>query len=95
MKLKSIFLTSIFSLFIVSGLWAQEKYEYATLRTFNTAVVFTTSDNQEVTPSKMKEIEKDLLKKLNELSEKGWEVYSTAAVQGSMEASYFLRKKKN
>jgi hypothetical protein len=90
MKLKSLILTFTLTLFAVSGLLAQDKYEFATVHNYGDAlIVFTTSENQESTPTKGKEANKDILKKINELSEKGWEVYDTD------HGVYYLRKKKN
>ena len=43
----------------------------------------------------LKEGLKETCKKLNELSEKGWEVYSTMSAPNGVSKIYFLRKKKN
>jgi hypothetical protein len=100
MKTKSLLLTAIFSLLLVSGAWAQDKYEYATLRaTINGCspanIVFTTVDNQEIFQNKAKEADKETLKKLNELSDKGWEVYNITDSGNGCVLTYHLRKKKN
>jgi|ERR1043165_2662290 hypothetical protein len=107
MKAKSSILTVVLSLFLASGLLAQEKsitekYEYATVRgnwggnCINSKVIFTIAGNQEIVSSTVKDGEKDLLKKVNDLSNEGWEVYNNTALEGSCAyATYYLRKKKN
>ncbi len=90
MKLKSFILSITLTLLAVSGLIAQDKYEYATVYAYGSnAILFTTAEVQESTPTKLKDFDKDLLKKVNELSEKGWEIYTVS------NGIYYLRKKKN
>ena len=90
MKLKSLILTIGLTLFAASGLLAQDKYEYATVYAFNlNSIRFTIEGNQETTSTTPKNCEMDILKKVNELSEKGWEVYNVN------NGIYYLRKKKN
>ncbi len=95
MKTKSLLLTAILSLLIVSGAWAQEKYEYAIVKiaTLN-EINFVTADNIESIKTQSSQIDKDVIKKVNELSNQGWEVYNTTA-SNSVFIIYYLRKKKN
>lgn len=96
MKTKTIFLSLFLSLASV-GLWAQEKYEYATVGVNDNGLYVVTGDNPEKQLYKPAEKEIVVVKKLNELADKGWEVYSvteTTVVQSPMRI-YHLRKKKN
>ncbi|MES2619798.1 MAG: hypothetical protein V4615_03025 [Bacteroidota bacterium] len=93
--------TTIITLLLLaatSALVAQEKYEYAILRSTAgfSAVIFTTSDNQEVISTKPKENEKELIKKANELSQQGWEVFNTTDAGSGIDfiKTFYLRKKK-
>jgi hypothetical protein len=94
MKTKHIITITAFMLFTLASFVAkaqdkQVKYEYAIVYQYGTtAIMFTTADKEESTPSKVKDIDRDLLGKVNELNEKGWEVYNTYA------AIYYLRRKK-
>lgn len=98
MRLKSFILTIGLSLFALSGLLAQEKYEYGTLKNYSNFILLTTATGQESFKISPKENDSKFLEKLNELNEKGWEVYfvspSISAGASSIE-TYYLRKKKN
>jgi hypothetical protein len=74
----------------------QEKYEYATVHSSGMTIYFTTAENQESIPTgiKGKEYMRDLLKKVNELTDKGWEVYNSTFTD-NVTIMYYLRKKKN
>ncbi len=98
-RIKSSFLALIFSLFLVSGVLAQEKYEYAIVKQFGREVLFISSDTidrEVVNGGGDNQIFQATLIKLNQLSEK-WEVYNTSEVNiGSYKGyTYFLRRKKN
>jgi len=93
--------TILFTLILmlsVACLQAQDKYEYATVRqTLVTLRVTTSKGTEEIKLEKMKifDVEVNLLKKVEELNEQGWEVYNTTSVPEVPEIMYYLRKKKN
>ncbi|HLP22272.1 MAG TPA: hypothetical protein VK174_18285 [Chitinophagales bacterium] len=96
MKINSLILTIGLSLFALSGLLAQDKYEYATVRVKGLKIGVATSANPTY---QLFDIGKDdfdvaLIKKVEEMSQQGWEIYNTTSV-GASENIYFLRKKKN
>jgi hypothetical protein len=99
-NLKTTMIAALLMLAAVGEVVAQERWEFATVRsTFGySSIVFTTAENQEVIPTKPKENEKELIKKVNDLSLQGWEVFNTTDASGGSAdiiKSYYLRKKKN
>ena len=88
MKVKSIIITTLLSLFIVSVLWAQDKYEYASIDYFaysaKTGTIAISMDGKyQEEKVKIEEgfISQNLtpvLAKVNELAESGWEVYNNS-----------------
>lgn len=104
MKTKSLLLTAIFSLLLVSGAWAQEKYEYCSIvysAYSPKSGILATSIDGKYQEEKLKIEEGNIatnllpvLTKVNELANSGWEVYNNSALQGGS-IYYFLRKKKN
>lgn len=106
MNRKSSFLTILFSLLLVSGLFAQEKYEYAIVKLYESSRIIFIATTGKTTEYKLERSEMPLtalLKKVNDLVEEGWVVYNnTESVVGigqfgiaSPYMSYHLRKKKN
>lgn len=95
MKLKSLILTIGLSLFALSGLLAQEKYEYAMVKGNSAQITCVTGEKVDISPTNPKEYEIDLLKKINEWGDKGWEVYNTTQDPTGSGKTYYLRKKKN
>jgi cytochrome c556 len=95
MKAKSIFITILLSLFVMSGVRAQDKYEYATLIKYGGTIKFITAESEEVIQQNGKDAFTQVLKKANELSDKGWDVYNTTASEGNTTVTFYLRKKKN
>jgi hypothetical protein len=94
-NLKTTMIAALLMLAAVGEAVAQEKWEYANVKANLSAVMFATADNLEVIPTKLKENEKETLKKLNELNDKGWEVYAVSADPPNNITVYYLRKKKN
>ena len=108
MKLKSFLLTSILSLFFVSGLLAQEQqqYNYAIIsvekRGANAGFIYKTklnvfSDTQHSSSDVATEYaEKALIEKVEEYNRNGWEVYQSniASIEQAYLYAFFLRKKK-
>jgi hypothetical protein len=100
MKAKAILITLLLSLSAVS-LWAQEKYDYAVVRLTVTMsakiVVATNSGVSETITEKGDASLVALIKKVEELSQAGWEVYSNSEVINNSfnGTTYYLRKKKN
>lgn len=108
MKPKHIILTILLSLFVVSGLWAQEKYEYAIIYlekgTFNSGAGLTATrlcvfDDSNNTCDKIDKdnSEQKLIQKVEEFNDRGWEVYqsNTSSIGLTYQFTYYLRKKKN
>lgn len=111
MKTKSLLLTVILSLLLVSGAWAQEKYEYAIVeyRPFGYSggqnSYVSKQDSYEIIPDEKSEYKdftyfSPLLKVISKMGSEGWEVFSTTAVPGTGSIAtsrqfYYLRKKKN
>jgi hypothetical protein len=98
MKLKSLLLTFALTLFAVSGLLAQDKYEYATvaIRGYNVAVIKATEVNTFPIPKGV-DFDKEQIKKVEELNQEGWELFNTTttAVGSYVSYQFYLRKKKN
>lgn len=97
MKIKIL----LFGLFLIAslGLKAQEKYEYATLRSNGyDALSYTTTEKSEKIKVDSKENELALVKKVNELNEEGWELFLVSETgKGAnvlFEKTYYLRRKK-
>lgn len=100
MKTKHIILTTLLSLFVVSGIWAQEKYEYATLQSIDNLVLWKEGKVEKFEFKKDENFISGTMAKLNKLSLQGWEVYSVTEVllerkDGITLIKYHLRKKKN
>ncbi|HLP51202.1 MAG TPA: hypothetical protein VK154_09990 [Chitinophagales bacterium] len=101
MKLKSLILTICLSLFALSGLLAQDKYEqyeYAVVEYASVAKISVTTNSgvKETTYSKGQTAEVELVKKIEEMSKEGWEVYNVNHQGPTISPSiYYLRKKKN
>ena len=100
MKAKSIFITTLLSLFILSGVWAQEKYEYAIVcvKSQGFKIEVTTSAGVQTSDAiKGSEIQSELLKKVEEMNAEGWEIYNVGVSQFNIYQNHFfyLRKKKN
>lgn len=100
MKPKHIILTTLLSLFVMSGLWAQDKYEYATLQSIDNMVLWSEGKVKKFAFKKDENVISGTMAKLNELSLQGWEVYSVTEVlldrkDGVTLIKYHLRKKKN
>ncbi len=100
-KIKTTLLTVFFIFGLLTGLQAQDKYEYAIVSYYPNIPSVTVSENGEVY-QETKIAKADLkglldlnpiLRKVNEMTDKGWEVFST----DKSDATYFfyLRKKKN
>lgn len=105
MKTKSLLLTAIFSLLLVSGALAQEKYEYAIVK--QSGALFTVSTKEKAEQFKHERGEDlyvTLLKKVSELNDMGWEVYNNTETTFSSpnginspfnsNMTFYLRKKK-
>ncbi len=98
MKLKSLFLISLLSLLFISGAFAQDRYEYATIITRGYDVAVITSTDFKLFPNaKGADFYKEQLKKVEDLNQEGWEVFNTTTTIVGTYVSYqfFLRKKKN
>jgi hypothetical protein len=81
------------------GLIAQVKYEYATLYSLDRMVFWNAEKSEIVEFDKKDNFISGTMKKLNELSEKGWEVYGVTETlvtkKGGITAfKYHLRRKK-
>ncbi len=98
MKSKSILLTAILSLLMLSGLFAQEKYEFAIVKQFGKEVVFISKDKIDKIPISGgdNEIFQATISLINTLSGE-WEVYNSSEVSTTnfKGYTYYLRKKKN
>ncbi len=105
MKLKSLILSFALTLFAVSGLLAQDKYEYGTLvyqlpgsNLKNGLICISKPGSYEETKADVKEgfhftNTTPALASLDKLSNEGWEVYSTGEMGNNF--IFYLRKKKN
>lgn len=108
MKTKTIIITALLLFITVFSAIAQEKYEYAVVQyIYYSKPYITISINGE----NYEEIEMDkssfkgkffgwdlnpVLKKVNEMQEKGWETYDhQASMYGTLAYIFYLRKKKN
>lgn len=101
-KIKTTLLTAFFFFGLLTGLQAQDKYEYATIDYYiaaRTIIVSTsTGDYEEVIVDKnaIKNSVSDYrpaLKKVVELEDKGWELYQSSPF--SFGKGFYMRKKKN
>lgn len=107
MKLKSFILTIGLSLFALSGLLAQDKYEYATLKyePVGRSYLIYHSDLNGMETEKGKLAENDarfdlspLMKHLDKFVNQGWEVFYVteyAPPPSGYFVTYHIRKKKN
>ncbi|HLP22273.1 MAG TPA: hypothetical protein VK174_18290 [Chitinophagales bacterium] len=99
MKLKSLILTIGLSLFALSGLLAQDKYEYASVIYSIQEITFLSADKIEpIIVNKGEKAIQVLYKKLEELSAQGWELISVTEVASANYVShtkYHLQKKKS
>ena len=98
-------LATLLLFFITTGIMAQEKYEYAVAQYLFGAKYFVTvsinGEKYEETPVEPSSVKgknfgwdlTPLLKKISELQDQGWEVYSTDRAEAVF--IYHLRKKKN
>lgn len=87
MKLKSLFLTSMLSLLFISGVFAQDKYEYAMIRLFapykgtfianNLTLTVSTHDKTTDLPLDKSERFASIIKQVEEMEAGGWEVFNT------------------
>ena len=102
-KIRTTLITGLFFFAMLTGLQAQEKYEFAIIR--YTAILKDysisysdesglKSQNGKATTAAYHDLS-HLVKYLNELSSQGWEVYSTGNNDSAGEIIYHLRKKKN
>jgi hypothetical protein len=80
MKPIHIILTTLFSLFVVCGLLAQDKYEYATHQTIDNMVLWTDNKAEKFEFKKEENWFSQTLPKLNALSIQVWEVYDITEV---------------
>lgn len=98
MKLKSLFVLAVI-LFVFSFMgMAQDKYEFAIVRTgaYGGIDVITKQGTQFFKLVKGQDKDVELLKKLNELTGDGWEVFSPSTEQstaGSTNYTYHLKRK--
>ena len=99
MKAKSSILTVILSLFLASGLLAQDKYEYAIVEVRGFKIAVATSGEVQTYPYKG-DTDVELLKKVEELTQQGWELFNTTTISSNVATTigshiFYLRKKKN
>ncbi|MCW5906583.1 MAG: hypothetical protein KIS94_01905 [Chitinophagales bacterium] len=99
MKFKHIILTTFLSLFVVSGLWAQDKYEYATLTFEDKLVMFTQEKVQVFRLDTSENAFRGTMRRLNTLSGLGWDVYQVtetllSPLSDVTRLTYHLRRKK-
>ena len=104
MKLKSLILSFALTLFAVSGLLAQDKYEYANITYYTGGNKLAVSLNGTAFSEEKVEITREensilnsnpLFKKVNEYQNKGWEVlYINTFSVGVYVAYYAILRKK-
>ncbi len=104
-KIKTTLLTAFFFFALLTGLQAQDKYEYVMISHVQTQgqkiyIATSSADNytEDIIHPKSFDMS-ELIKHVTEYTDKGWEVYNTAySTQGfqfQTALTYFLRKKKN
>lgn len=97
MKIKSLILTITLSLFALSGLLAQEKYEFALVKIQGIKVIVVSSANDKAQTFEIgkEDFEVALVKKVETLNQQGWELFNTSFDSNQGHTVYYLRKKKN
>lgn len=97
-KIKTTLLTGFFFFALLTGLQAQDKYEFAILANNNGKIEFTSKEgSKDVGISNNESSTVAALKKLNDLSNEGWEVYNSETIifNSVNRMIYYLKRKQN
>jgi hypothetical protein len=107
MKLSHTFITLFILLFSFATIHAQEKYEYGQVTYYNATMglskykitisttTFQSLDEGKIEEGNMTNNFVPVNKVLNDLADKGWEVYNTnAVITSTANYYYYIRKKK-
>jgi hypothetical protein len=99
-NLKTTIITALLLFAAVGGAVAQEKYEYAMLYQLDQLVFWNAEKTEIIKFDSTAGWIRGTMKKLNELSEQGWEVYSVTETllnkkDGISQVKYHLRRKKS
>ena len=101
-KIKTTLLTGLFFFGLLTGLKAQDKYEYVIVRLTSYSggeiIVATKEKTEKFSIDRNDGLYTSLIKKVSELNSQGWEVYNsteTAVNSSAWTITYFLKKRKD
>jgi len=106
-KIKTILLTAIFVFGLLTGLQAQEKYEFAIVSFYGYDMTIEISiDGKDFKSIKVPKTEKmgwrdanPVLKEIKNMNNEGWEIFNTGITSGStadnVNYTFFLKRRRN